>query len=113
MKKILHIASIDDWKKTKETGVYKADSLETEGFIHCSTPEQVIEVANFLFKGREDLLLLVIDEERLKSPVKYEDPGNGKHYPHIYGLLNISAIIEVAEFKPDQNGYFTLKNIEL
>ncbi|MFW6173205.1 MAG: DUF952 domain-containing protein [Elusimicrobiota bacterium] len=112
MKKILHIASNDDWKKAKEIGVYKADSLETEGFIHCSTPEQVVEVANYLYKGRTDLLLLVIDEELLNSPVKYEDPGNGKHYPHIYGPLNTSAVAEVLEFKPDQNGFFSLKNIE-
>ncbi|TYB86307.1 MAG: DUF952 domain-containing protein [Kosmotoga sp.] len=112
MKKILHITSIDDWKKAKEIGVYKADTLETEGFIHCSTPEQVIEVANHIFKGRKDLLLLLIDEELLNSPVKYEDPGNGKHYPHIYGPIKISAIIKIEGFKPDRNGFFSLKTIE-
>lgn len=112
MKKIVHIASVDDWKKAKELGVYRVDSLETEGFIHCSTPEQVVEIANYLYEGRTDLLLLVIDEELLSFTVKYEDPGNGKHYPHIYGPLNISAVIEVLEFKPDRNGFFSLKNIE-
>jgi uncharacterized protein (DUF952 family) len=102
-----------DWKKAKEIGVYKADTLETDGFIHCSTPEQVVDVANYLYEGRKDLLLLVIDEERLNAPVKYEDPGNGKHYPHVYGPINISAIIKIKGFKPDRNGLFSLKKIEL
>jgi uncharacterized protein (DUF952 family) len=66
-----------------------------------------------LYEGRKDLLLLVIDEERLNSPVKYEDSGNGKHYPHVYGPINISAIIKIERFKPDRNGFFSLKKIEL
>jgi uncharacterized protein (DUF952 family) len=110
MKKILHIAAKDKW--TKEAKEYRADTLETQGFIHCSTPEQVIEVANYLFSERNDLLLLVIDEEKVQAHIKYEDGGNGKFYPHIYGPLNTDAVISVLEFKPEKDGLFTLPNLD-
>ncbi len=112
MAKLLHIASKDAWLEAKSRGSYVTNSLDEEGFIHCSTREQVIEVANHLFHGRKDLLLLVINEDIIGSPVRYEDPGNGKYYPHIYGPLNLSAVEKVVEFKPNTDGRFTLPDVE-
>ncbi len=43
---ILHITPRQDWEKAQVTGIYSTDSLETEGFIHCSTPAQLVKVAN-------------------------------------------------------------------
>ena len=57
---IYHICERKEWQAAQETGVYRADSLESEGFIHCSREDQVARVANFIFKGMEDLVLLHI-----------------------------------------------------
>ena len=104
--KIYHIVPKSNWSsKNKE---YRGDTLDTQGFIHCSTKDQVVEVADYLFKGRTDLLLLVIDEDKIKSPIKYEDAGNGKLYPHIYGPLNADAVLATLEFKPKDDGSFAL-----
>ena len=106
MKKILHIITKGEWNANNKE--YRTESLLTQGFIHCSTPNQVVEVANFLFKGRNDLQILVIDASKVKNIIKYEDAGDGELYPHIYGALNIDAVISVLDFNADQNGLFVL-----
>lgn len=108
---ILHICSRQAWKEAKKYGEYRGDTLKTEGFIHCSTPSQVGEVANFMFKGTLDLILLVIDEKKVVPRIKYEDPGNKTLYPHIYGPLNLSAITKAVDFPPGANGYFELPSL--
>ena len=59
---ILHICSAAEWQASHDDH-YRCASLDHEGFIHCSRPEQVVEVAGRLFQGRRDLVLLVIDPE--------------------------------------------------
>ena len=102
--------------KCQKNGEYAAPSLKSEGFIHCSTIKQTVETANIFFKGQNGLILLCINETKLKSECKYENPtGGGQHnpnvgnlFPHIYGPINISAIIEVIDFPTNDNGLFTL-----
>lgn len=105
---ILHICSSDAWKAALSSGSYLGDTLLTEGFIHCSTKDQVIEVADYIFRGRAGLLLLLIDEAKIKEKIKYEDAGNGKLYPHIYGPLNLDAVIDAVEFSAQADGTFVL-----
>jgi len=95
---ILHIAIKKDWEMAKENDEYRGDTLDSEGFIHCSTPKQIDGVAQHLFKGKKDLVLLEIDEKKVRPEIKYEDAGNGKLYPHIYGPLNTDAVINVRDF---------------
>ena len=60
-KYIVHICTRDSWKTTKEQGAYRTSSLEAEGFIHCSQPEQLLWVANNFYQDVPDLVLLWID----------------------------------------------------
>ena len=62
---IFHITSRAVWEAALGAGIYEADSLKSEGFIHCSTAEQYIWVANQRFRGRADLVLLHIDPARI------------------------------------------------
>jgi len=95
---IFHIATKENWEDGKEKKEYRGDTLGSEGFIHCSTPEQINEVAQHLFRGKKNLVLLEIDEARVKSEIKYEGSGNGELYPHIYGPLNTDAVASVRDF---------------
>jgi uncharacterized protein (DUF952 family) len=108
---ILHICSKTDWEKAKKNNVYIADSLLSQGYIHCSTLEQIVEVADHVFNGQSNLILLLIDENKVDKDIKYEDAGNGKFYPHIYGPLNIAAVIDVKDFPTDEDGHFKLPNV--
>lgn len=95
---IFHIANKNVWEASKETGEYTGDTLQTEGFIHCSTREQIYEVACYLFSKKDNLVILEIDEHAVIPEIKYEDAGNGKLYPHIYGPLNIEAVKNIRDF---------------
>ena len=109
MKKIMHITTASEWEEAKKSEIYTALSLRTAGFIHCSLVNQIESVANHIFKGQNGLVLLEIDEDKLKSEVKYEDLFNeGQNYPHIYGPLNIDAVLRVLPFPPENDGNFKL-----
>lgn len=100
---VFHIAGRDDWDRAREAGSYAASSLRTDGFIHCATAEKYVDVANDLFTGRTDLLLLFIDRGRLASEVRFEeDPP----FPHVYGPINVDAVFEAAPFLPGDDGRF-------
>ena len=106
---ILHIATQTAWRDAQQAGKYAGDTLTTDGFIHCSLPKQVVTVANTLFHGRKDLLLLYIDVSRVQADIRYEDLyDSGEDYPHIYGSLNLDAVIKVVDFLPGADGKFIM-----
>jgi uncharacterized protein (DUF952 family) len=107
MPHLLHITTTAAWARAQETGAYTADSIDTEGFIHCSEPQQVVWVANTRFRGRTDLVLLHIDPSRLDAAVRYENLEGGEElFPHVYGPIPVSAVIEVVPFAPLADGTF-------
>lgn len=106
MDAILRITTRGQRQQALETGVYTNDSLKTEGFIHCSLPEQVGLVANSRYRGESGLVLLYIDSDRVKPEIRYE--GENERYPHIYGPLNTDAVTDILDFPPENDGRFAL-----
>jgi len=93
---IYHITTADEWKKACFDSLYEAPSLHTEGFIHCSTENQVKGVLERYFQGKTKLLKLVIDTDKLESKLKFElAPSVNEEFPHVYGPINIEAVIGV------------------
>ena len=107
---ILHFCGRSDWEAAEAVGEYTAESLATQGFIHCSTAEQAHVPANVVAHGRTDLVLLYIDESRLPSPAVWEqgDPPDpdGMLFPHVYGPIPVAAVVEVRDFPPGADGTF-------
>lgn len=106
---ILHIAERSDWEQAEASGSYRADTLASHGFIHCSTPEQVIHVVNAFFRGQEGLALLCIDTAKVEAEIRRENlEGGDERFLHIYGPLDVDAVISVLDFKPQPDGTFVL-----
>ncbi len=114
---ILHITSKNEWLEAQQRGEYTAPSLEAEGFIHCSTEKQVLHVANAFYRGKNDIVLLVLDESKLKPELKWEAPAGmpaagiseSDLFPHIFGPINLTAVASVLDFEPDSaQGTFSL-----
>lgn len=89
---IFHILKRSEWQAAVERRTYAPLSLAAEGFIHCSTSEQLAATTERFFRGETDLVVLRIAPERLSAPVKVE-----AGFPHIYGALNLEAVLEVVE----------------
>ncbi|MDR9404897.1 MAG: DUF952 domain-containing protein [Halothece sp. Uz-M2-17] len=104
---IFHITKRIEWEEAVRAGEYRAASLSDQGFIHCSTSEQMVRVANFLFAGQSGLVLLCIDVEKLNAKVEYENCEGGEDlFPHVYGSINLNAVVDVVDFNPDREGRF-------
>lgn len=113
---IYHLTNRAAWLDAQRTGHYRAPSLATEGFIHCSTRAQILEVAKAFYRDQDDLLLLCIDERLLHSAVAWEAPAHphpGEDapratdalFPHIYGMLNLAAIVAACDLVAGDYGF--------
>ncbi len=114
---IYHITTKDAWETALSSSIgqavsaseYRDNSLKSEGFIHCSTADQLLTPANAFYHGQHGLILLCIHQEQLTHPVVYEDLyDSGIEFPHIYGPINPNAVIKTVAFPPNADGSFSL-----
>ncbi len=96
---IYHVTLPANWEKYVGRPSYQTDSLQTEGFIHCSYLNQLPGVLKRYYSGAEKVIVLTIDTEKLKSKLVEEPSTDGEIYPHIYGRLNHNAVTAVEERK--------------
>jgi uncharacterized protein (DUF952 family) len=109
---ILHFCPEADWRAAQAAGEYRHASLTSDGFIHLSQPYQVHIPANTLMHGRTDLVLLEVDPETVSAPLRWE-PGDPAHadsmrFPHLYGPLDLDAVVAVHPFPCRADGSFEL-----
>ena len=105
---IYHLIDQASWDSAKSTPEHRAESLASEGFIHCSEDhDQSLRVANRLYSGRNDMLALAVDTQLLSSPLQREPSRSGDIYPHIYGPLNTNAVVKVHPLTLDTAGTFS------
>ena len=102
---IYHLTTPDAWHEGQASGEYEAPSLAAEGFIHCSGDEaQTLRVADRLYPGHTGLITLDVDTTLLKAEVKRDPSRSGEIYPHIYGRINLDAVIRVRPLTLDADG---------
>lgn len=75
--------------------IYRAASLETEGFIHCSFADQLDGVVKRYYSGADEIVVLEIETDRLMSRVVNEPSTGNEIFPHIYGPINRDAIVAI------------------
>ncbi len=102
---LYHIALPADWDDARGSGTYTTSTrdvtLADEGFIHCSRRDQVEATANRFYGDVAELVLLTIDEAALDAPVVDEDLyDTGESFPHVYGPIPVSAVVDVATWTP-------------
>jgi uncharacterized protein (DUF952 family) len=106
---IFHITTRAAWDAARAAGRYTDESLAGEGFIHFSGADQVVRVADARFRGTPDLVLLCVAPDRLREPLKHERSDAGEEtFPHLYGALNLDAVVAVVPFREREGGGFVL-----
>lgn len=123
MNLIYHITDKQAVQSATQIGQYQTESLDSQGFIHFSQKHQILGVANSFYSGRKDLVILVVDTGLLRAELKFEAPvhpgaGSGEAlpgpdqlFPHLYGPLNMDAIVAVVDFPLSGDGRFELPEI--
>ncbi|MCX5279048.1 DUF952 domain-containing protein [Streptomyces sp. NBC_01281] len=109
---LLHLTERSLWDAARASGAFEMSTrgrtLQEEGFIHCSLRHQLQPVATMLYgsySGSDDLVVLVVDPERLTVPVRFEamEPG-GEEFPHVYGPIPAAAVVDVEVWTPGVDG---------
>lgn len=111
---IYHMLPKTVWQNQQSDQDYSGDTLATEGFIHCTAePERLLIVANTWYTtNSEEWLILGIDEKLVAAEVRWEE-NHGHVFPHIYGPLNLDAVIFIAPFPRTMDGTFQLPSHEI
>lgn len=110
-KVIYHTVSSGDFEKYNNNGTYVHKTLESEGFIHCCDRTLLDDILNAYYKDLNETLVLIIDPGKVKEILKYEDlTGSGIMFPHLYGPLDMSAVIEKRAVKKEKDGLFHYKD---
>lgn len=104
---VFHITERSAFAAALEAGSYEPESLQREGFVHCSTREQILRTATRFFSGRTSLVLLCIEAARLGDTLRYE-VADGEAFPHCYGSIPLEVIVAVIDFPCRQDGGFEL-----
>ena len=105
MRKIYKICPAPAWREAERQGVYRgsADDLR-DGFIHFSTAPQVPETARKHFAGQTGLFLVEVDADALGDALRWEPSRNDELFPHLYGELDLGAVIAVFDLRARSDG---------
>jgi uncharacterized protein (DUF952 family) len=109
---IYHLTTRAEWDGARAAGFYSTASIEADGFIHCSTAEQLLPVANAFYLDLDEPIVLRIETDLLAAPLRWEAPEPDAHFeggsfPHVYGSINLDAVIGVTGLERGPDGRFT------
>ncbi|HEX2826463.1 MAG TPA: DUF952 domain-containing protein [Burkholderiales bacterium] len=83
-----------EWAQMQARGVFEGSADDQrDGFIHCSTAEQLEGTIERHFAGERDLMVLEVDAAALGDGLKWEPSRGGALFPHLYGELPLSAVL--------------------
>jgi uncharacterized protein (DUF952 family) len=103
---------VADYEACLASGVYQPKTIEEVGFIHASPADQLTRVANKYYLDQKDVRLLHIDPKLVHPEIRWE-AATGGLYPHIYGPLNLDAVVRITRVFKDSDGKIRIDPKEL
>jgi len=102
---IYKITSKNQWTSTEASGCFEGAGIDrSDGFIHFSSAAQLIETVSKHFVGKRELLIICVDADKLGEHLRWEPSRGGDLFPHLYGVLPLSAVVETLELPWDETG---------
>lgn len=105
---IFHLTTPQAWAAAQHSGVVAPPSLRDEGFVHCSTREQLTGTIERHFGAADDLLLLHLDEASVGDALRWEHADSGMAFPHVYRPLSVSEVRRVTAWHRSPDGSVAL-----
>jgi uncharacterized protein (DUF952 family) len=98
---LLHITSKEAWSLAITRGCYAPPSLEAEGFIHLSTPEQAPGTIERFYGDATDLVLLVFDGDAFGPALRWDEVAHADGFvsvfPHLYRAIQIEEAAQAMD----------------
>ena len=105
MPTIYKICTAAEWREAERASVYRGSAADQkDGFIHFSTAEQAAETAAKWYAGQHDLVLVAVNADALGDKLKWEPSRGGALFPHLYGELDVEAVLRVDPLPLDASG---------
>ena len=102
---VYKICAKTHWRAAEHDGVFRGVAVDLrDGYIHFSAADQVEETAARHFAGQDDLVLIAVDAQALGPALKWEASRDGALFPHLYGELPLTAVLEVHDLPRGDNG---------
>lgn len=105
---VFHLATPDAWRAAQAAGELRPASLHDEGFVHCSTPEQLVGTIERHFAGVDQLVLLRLDARSFGGDLRWEESRPGERYPHVYRAIAVSEVVAAVPWQRDADGSVSL-----
>ncbi len=113
MRKLYKICPERDWREAERQGVYRGSTDDArDGFIHFSLASQVVETARKHFAGQSGLLLIEVDADALGEALRWERSRNDELFPHLYGELDLGAVLGVYDMRARADGTHDIPELE-
>lgn len=105
---VFHLSPPAAWAAAQAAGEVAPPSLAAEGFVHCSTREQLVGTIERHFAGVDELVLLRLDERAVAGALRWDESRPGETYPHVYRALQLSDVVEATTWHRAPDGSVTL-----
>jgi uncharacterized protein (DUF952 family) len=113
MRKIYKICPASAWREAERQGVFRGSPVDiSDGYIHFSTASQVAETARKHFAGQTGLFLIEVDADALGDALRWERSRNDDLFPHLYGELDLGAVIAVLSMLARSDGFHDIPELE-
>jgi uncharacterized protein (DUF952 family) len=110
---VYKIAPVELWRRAEDSGLFTGAPIDMQdGFIHLSSAAQVKETARLHFAGQRDLLLIAVRATALGERLKWETSRGGALFPHLYGSLNLDAVVWTVPLPLQPDGLHLFPNLE-
>ena len=88
------ILTADQWAQFTQDGVFAGAPVDlADGYIHLSAADQVQGTLDKHFAGQSGLVIAEVDLALLGDAVKWEISRSGAHFPHLYSVLPMAAVV--------------------
>lgn len=94
---VCHIVTTDELRSYTASGIIHPESLDSEGFVHCSTSEQVAATLGRYYANRDDITVLTLRVADIGPEVRWEESHPGEWFPHVYGPITMTAVVAQAQ----------------
>ena len=101
-----YLYHLTSWPYQGETAL-TPPSLQSEGFVHLSSADQVQRTARRWYGDQSRLGVLVLDPTTWGEALRWEDSyGHGEAFPHLYREIPSDSVVAVLRLDQDVTGDF-------